>query len=312
MSESSSNDKSAGASSCSCPHDSTNFDSKNTSSNKLEGLLFNEIWLKDSSAGSAEALNRFYQTLLDAEVVVPDRSNSDSLKGSEGVDYPRSSIPWFAVKSKTSDVEQGSKPEDRNIIPFFSSPTGIELWCGRPLNHSLILFKSFLQSVPEDWWLCLNPGSELEKEFSPWEIALLKQGIEALPEIIADWQDQRDHRSANVEPLAKEQYPLVVKCLEEFGSAEKKVRAISALLETSQTEDGESRSILIGCEVSGANETELIELTDRLNNVLRLTTIGEDPFRVFTSSEDHPDPFFSIFNYIPPVFEREDHSTNSS
>jgi hypothetical protein len=185
----------------------------------------------------------------------------------------------------------------------------MELWCSRQLNHSVVFFKSLLQSVPNDWWLCLNPGSDLEKEFSPWEISLLKQGLDALPEIIADWQDQQENRSANVEPLSTDKYPLVIKCLKDFGNVEKRVRAISALLETSQTEDGESRSILIGCELAKVTETELIELTDRLNSVLRLTTIGEDPFRVFTSSDEHPDPFFSIFNYIPAVFEREDEST---
>lgn len=312
MSESSYNDKPSGAASSSPSTDSVNSTDDNKSPNKLEELLADEAWLKESTAGSAEALNRFYQTLLETEIVVPDRSNTDSLKGSVGADYPRSSIPWFAIKGKISDSEQSSGDEERNIIPFFSAVGGIEVWCGRQLTNSLVLFKSFIQSVPDDWWLCLNPGHELEKEFSPWEIGLLKQGVEAIPEIIADWQDQLEPRSANVEPLADDKYPLVIKCLKDFGMAEKSVRAISALLETSQTEDGEFRSILIGCEATGVNETELIELTDRLNNVLRLTTIGEDPFRVFSSSEDHPDPFFSIFNYIPAVFEREEDSTNGS
>ena len=279
--------------------------------NSLERLMTDETWMKDASTGSTDALTRFYQALLAAEVVVPDRSNIESLKDSIAADYPRSSIPWFAIKGKVVDPDQGGNDEERTILPFFSSVANIVDWCGRELSNTRIIFSSFLKSVPEDWWLCLNPGSELEKEFSPWEVSLLKQGLEALPEIVADWQSQQEPRSANVQPLALDQYPIIIKCLKDFGAAEKSVRAISALLETSQTEDGDSRSILIGCELTGVDETQLIELKDRLNDLLRLNTIGEDPFRVFASSEDHPDPFFSIFNFIPAVFEREDESKDA-
>lgn len=309
MVESSSNDKLSGEPKSAASTESATSEANSESSNKLEQLMADEMWIKESSAGSAEALTRFYETLLESEVIVPDRSNMDALTGSVGADFPRASIPWFAVKGKVEEGQPGADSTERNIIPIFCSATGMELWCSRQLNHSVVFFKSLLQSVPNDWWLCLNPGSDLEKEFSPWEISLLKQGLDALPEIIADWQDQQENRSANVEPLSTDKYPLVIKCLKDFGNVEKRVRAISALLETSQTEDGESRSILIGCEVSSVSETELTELTDRLNSSLRLTTIGEDPFRVFTSSDEHPDPFFSIFNYIPAVFEREDEST---
>lgn len=308
MSKSSSKDPSSGETS---QHDALGLaiSSEVAPSKIFEELLNDEKWAKEASAGSSEALTRFYQALLTAEVIVPDRSNLESLKNSIAADYPRSSIPWFAIKGKVADPDQGVKDEERTIVPFFSSIANIAEWCGRELSHTQILFSSFLKSVPEDWWLCLNPGSNLEKEFSPWEVSLLKQGLEALPEIIADWQSLQESRSANVQPLAEDQYPLVIKCLKDFGDAEKSVRAIAALLETSQTDEGESRSILIGCEVEGINETQLIELKDRLNNILRLTTIGEDPFRVFASSGDFPDPFFSIFNYTTPVFEREDPST---
>jgi hypothetical protein len=100
MVESSSNDKLSGEPKSAASTESATSEANSESSNKLEQLMADEMWIKESSAGSAEALTRFYETLLESEVIVPDRSNMDALTSSLGALFPSASIPWFAVKGK--------------------------------------------------------------------------------------------------------------------------------------------------------------------------------------------------------------------
>ena len=53
-------------------------------------------------------------------------------------------------------------------VPAFSSEAEMLEWSPDVLQTHTLTGEELCKRMPEDWWITLNPGSELGKEFSPW------------------------------------------------------------------------------------------------------------------------------------------------
>ncbi|MCC6933884.1 MAG: SseB family protein [Deltaproteobacteria bacterium] len=126
--------------------------------------------LKDACNGDAQAERKFYELIWEIELFIPLQ-----LSGSEQI-----------VQSSAGEKYLSVEHEGRRIIPIFTSLDYLKEWAGHDeFALSKRLFKSFIQLVAEGSWIHLNPAQEYGKDFSPWEISLLKQsGLDALNEIL--------------------------------------------------------------------------------------------------------------------------------
>ena len=126
--------------------------------------------LAAEQGGLAEKL--FYECLWESEVYVPLE-----LSGTEQT-----------IQSAAGEKFMGVIVEGRRTVPVFSTLTTLEQWAGHDgfavTKHS---FKTLVQLVAADTWLHLDPGQEIGKEFSSWEIEQLRRaGLAAVNEIVSE------------------------------------------------------------------------------------------------------------------------------
>ena len=124
------------------------------------------------AAATGESSEAFYLELLESEVVIPTRS------AAKANPQPGDTFETFNFLT----AREGSK----EILPIFSDAAFVEEWAGRELPTRTHRFTSLLWILADEIWLHLNPGQEFGKELSPWEIERLKQGKDAVPELISE------------------------------------------------------------------------------------------------------------------------------
>ena len=113
-----------------------------------------------SSPGEVSYRN-FYECLLDSEVFVPMFGGNPVL------------------------VAMG----ERMVAPVFSSIESFAFWVGENESQIQADKKSFpvlLFLLNESAWLHLDPNHDVGKEFSPWEVSYLKQGKDAIDDLISE------------------------------------------------------------------------------------------------------------------------------
>lgn len=149
--------------------------------------------LKDAALNRAEGVERFYLTLLDSTVWVPLKLGG-SARGQPLVGEGQGHISEFL------SVEA----EGRQIIPIFSGEEFVDLWAEREQPKAAKAFRSLLWLLSADVWLHLDPGQEFGKEISPWEISRLKEGINAVQELVSDAAEGRGSVELEISALTPE------------------------------------------------------------------------------------------------------------
>lgn len=134
---------------------------------KLEQLLL------DAEQGDRSAVKEFYSRLLDARVFVPLRAQKQLL--SDQAHYPNSFFSLLALQA-----------EGRSVVPCFTREELILEWCGLTLAFEKLPVSQLIQRLPERWWIVINPGQQVEKELSPWEIAQLMHGSDAVDGLVEE------------------------------------------------------------------------------------------------------------------------------
>lgn len=137
------------------------------------------LLLNHAADGLPGAVEAFLERLLSGHVYVP-------LRGLPGT--TENSGPDVALVGEDSAEERGfltvvydSKP----CLPIFSQEQYLLEWAEREMPFVRKTFKSLLWIVGDDNWMYINPNQEVGKEITEWEIARLRQGVEAIPEIVA-------------------------------------------------------------------------------------------------------------------------------
>jgi hypothetical protein len=128
--------------------------------------------LEAAAKGKAEAAKSFLETLLKSDVQVPLKVGADNKK-----DTPK----------KLSQDLLTVNVDGRTVLPIFSSDLALTNWADEmPLGSTTVAFAELINLVDPTHWLHLDPNQEFGKELSPWELALLRKGVEALDEILAE------------------------------------------------------------------------------------------------------------------------------
>lgn len=131
--------------------------------------------LAEAASGREPEIRRFYEALFESSVLVPINI------------FPKGEHRWGervadAAKEEPLVVNHGG----RDTIPLFTDRAAVELWTDMEVLLREKQFSKLLWLVPAERWLHLNPGSEVGKEFSPWEIDCLRRGSEAIDEVLAE------------------------------------------------------------------------------------------------------------------------------
>lgn len=130
-----------------------------------------ENQLELAEGGEIESVRSFLAKLLESSLILVDRSQPKNL--TLAPNYPNEFVRFLGVQDG-----------DRILVPAFTTAERISDWFPHPLNVHESTFRSLLNVLPDNWWIVVNPNSELYKELSPWELKLLQSGPEGLEELL--------------------------------------------------------------------------------------------------------------------------------
>lgn len=159
--------------------------------------------LDAAAEGDPIATRAFFEELLSSSVYIVDASKDASGRTSA------------ATGSKSPEL-QFVRIEDRIVLPVFSESSFVVTWAQREVATVVKSFKAILHFLDGNVWIHLNPNQPVGKELSPWELDLLRQGPDTIPEIVAE---------------LCEEYDSDVEVVETDESDEELKRALIALLE---------------------------------------------------------------------------------
>ncbi|MFN8392390.1 MAG: SseB family protein [Bdellovibrionota bacterium] len=140
--------------------------------------------LEDAADGKPGAAEKFFEALLQSDVYVPIDSDLTREKLPPGISLVGQGKEHFTERKYVAVDYQGAE-----TLPIFTEEAFIAAWSEREFGVDRQDFKTLLWLLGDDNWLYLNPSQEVGKEFTPWEIALLKKGAEAIPDLVAALND---------------------------------------------------------------------------------------------------------------------------
>lgn len=133
--------------------------------------------LKLAAVGKETDIKDFFKALLSSTIFIPSLSKA-------------SAPPVIgALKTEADTAYQYIDYEEARCIPIFSSQEFLEEWADGNMQFVEELFSTFMWKIPHDVWAYLDPGQDIGKELSPWEIELLKLGEDSFEELIHGVQE---------------------------------------------------------------------------------------------------------------------------
>ena len=258
-----------------------------------------ETLMQAASLGSLEAAARFFEELLEVELYVPHRFQEQPL--SDAPEYPN---PFFNLL--------GVQADGRAVIPVFTSQDCLDDWAGMPLTVEKLSGMDLMNKVPEEWWVVLNPGQNLEKELSPWEIDQLRgRNIAA---IIAELEDVEEQTPMSFvalpEDSEKELKTLLLDLVKELPSIEKIYLAQNVQLDVevegddSRKVEDEAPRLLIGLECGNLSAEERGSIRDKILTSIAKLFIGREEPQIYINGGS--DMMFGLFKQLAPLYKREE------
>ncbi|MBX7136565.1 MAG: SseB family protein [Oligoflexia bacterium] len=247
--------------------------------------------MEQSLAGDRKAARDFYLRLPTAMLIAPERYQAQKL--SDAPQYPDEFFNFLGVKS-----------QDRVIVPVFTQTQLVEEWSGAYLKHREIAGSELMKRLPEGWWICINPGQEVEKELSPWEIQKLLLGPEEIDEILEELFTDLDLHTVSVKPVDSTENKALVDSLVKLAEECKTVQRVYLLAdERADLEGTTEQHFLLGIEVERASPEDGA-LAKRFKLAAEHGLIGIGAVRVFIADLSDTQ-VLGMFRVTKPIFERQ-------
>lgn len=242
--------------------------------------------------GDKDAARLFLTEFLKGPIFVPERYQAADPAGAPA--YP-SDLVWV----------MGLQDSDRVIVPAFTDPEMIDAWAGGALTYRSPSGKALLDAVPDGWWLWLNPGEDIEKEFSPWEINELRQGPGSFDAVLDEIFPGEIIEPLAVHPLKKEERPDLKNALIEFAQTAPEIRRVFILSEEGKDFEGTVKTrLLVGIEADVKNSDEAEALRESVFNHASPMQIGSDPIKVLVGQDADDGLYLSLFKGTEPIYSR--------
>lgn len=246
-----------------------------------------ESLLALAESGQKDAIADFLRAFLIGELFVPDRYQIQPL--SDQPAYPGDFFHLLGVQA-----------QERVIIPTFSAADMIASWCGNRLKYKCITGQELCKLAPQDWWIVLNPGSDLAKEFTPWEINLLKLGPESIPEVVADIAAEFEPENLQVRPLKDGEFQEIVVLLIKYAESNQMLKTLHLLIEESGSDQDK---LLIGIESDEQSQDGQMHLKDELDRLVKPHLIGNLELKIFVYRSVESAMAGRLFAHFPPSFK---------
>ncbi len=249
--------------------------------------------------GSRDATEEFYKRFLKGPVVVPERYQSPKIE--ETVTYPNEFTNILGL-------------EDRGqvFVPAFTSAELMKDWCQMDLKYKTLSGQELLSLVPESWWVWLNPGSEVEKEFSPWEIQELKNGPAGIPAVLDEICAAEPAETISISQLGETEYQNTKNALVDLSSRTPEVNKLFLAKEECLNEDDQKTyTVLVGIETTACSALEIEKLKSSFQAAAEKTLIGGDPVKTFVGAGGNS-VILGLFRGIKPCYRKSRLSLLSS
>jgi hypothetical protein len=253
---------------------------------------------KEAFEGIRSSCEEFLRQFLDTELIVPDRHQPNIQSTNPEPFSPF--FPFFCYEF-----------EGETFIPCFEKEEQLTEWCSKPLTYRRSLGLRIIDLIPPNCWLVFNPGSEVEKPFSPWELSLLRLGsAEAITEVISELFDTPTEELLDANALFSGEHPQLFAELQKICENRSQIDK-AWILEVGLVQDSDtpSNEVLVGFLVTKnvkkeGKETEIDELQATLQNLLAPLMIGRGSLRVVVLTEISEGIFGPLFKAHAPVFDR--------
>jgi hypothetical protein len=142
----------------------------------MDGLDLTKL-LEQAADGEEAAMQRFFEGLLSGSLFVVMR-----------VGFNRDSVNRAPVIGQSHLATLGLltvQYEGVEALPIFTEESFAQTWTEAEVSVERRDFKTLLNLVG-DSWMYLNPGQEVGKEITNWEIEQLRRGPDAIPDLVRE------------------------------------------------------------------------------------------------------------------------------
>ena len=244
-----------------------------------------------ASEGNREAIKNLLLGLLKGPIYVPNREQT--LKLTHQPVYPAELTSILGVQDN-----------ERVIVPVFSRSDFIKDWFEKELFYKCYSGTSLFNILPDDWWLCINPGQEVEKDISPWEITKLKEGENSLPEILAEITSETDViNTIEYKNIAEGEYLELINQLKGLAAKEHIIDKMHILIEVTQTTEGKNlEKLVIGVECDTLENNVIEKTKEEVKKVCDYNLIGSIDCKVLCAASGN-NILLGIFKDSTPFYK---------
>lgn len=245
--------------------------------------------LHQAAEGSPSEITNFYEELLRATLFVPERYQAHPL--SDAPRYPNEFVNILGVQDKS-----------RVVVPCFCAPEQVQDWCGQPLSTKALSLDQVLALIPEGWWLVLNPGAEVCKEFTPWELQLLRGGVVELPALVAEFRDG-DRQPLSLTPVDLSEHQALVTAARLHGESTPEIRSLFLCRDVAVEGNEKIVQLMIAGVTRGIALEAQQEIRERLHRALTPLSVGTCPLKTIICDDE--DALLAPFlRHMEPIFSR--------
>jgi len=253
-----------------------------------DGAKINNL-LELANNGNSTAAAELLELLLESKVLVPVDPRKARLQ-------PDDAIAGSGEKKVNTFITV--QVDGREVLPIFTTVEFLYEWAEQEAPLVEQDFKSLLWLTGEELWLHLNPAQEFGKEFSPWEIERLRQGQDAIAEIVAELgfgETEYVEISEDEEffPALKKQLAVL---LEVYPQVEE------AFLVSVREPDTLKPVAALGIIQQGLSSEQLIAIGDELHNCFAGRTTEYASIRLIDDLADDNSHNWTLFGNLRPFY----------
>jgi hypothetical protein len=255
------------------------------------------LLLKRAADGDESAASLFFTLFPELIWHAPSRGN---LAEPGKVGYPNDLYGFLAVKT-----------QDYTIAPIFSDASFAEEWSGRPIHCRQVTGRHVMETLPDEWWIGVNPGQEVEKEISPWEITLLKkEHPEAIKELVRELFEVPLIREISTRTPDPTEYAQLVNALRAFAHDQPAILELFLLERLAEDiDENQVQELLLGASL---DDTVLIDqgltvqdMQTAVTSIAEIAQIGAAKIKVFTGVWGTTSIALLSFAESAPFYNRE-------
>ena len=226
-----------------------------------------ESSLETAVLGDREAIASFYLALLNGPLYSIKRQQAQPVSNSPK--YPSDLFPFLAVQDQA-----------KVVLPIFSRPQKIFEWSSQEFAWQETSAKQLFQLIPADWYICVNPGSDVEKELTPWEIQELNSGPESIAGLVEEIASAEDLSDASVSLVSENEYQELKQALKECAKGHPELLSMQLMRETQATQEPQDSTLILNiCLANGSSEKSK-QIQNELSAISKKYLIGAENIKV--------------------------------